>query len=191
VSTVSILPDETGVTTESALDGVIRLLETAWLPAPPPEVSNFRYWPVPIPLFLAGIDALRDAAMLTVSDAGNRGQNNLRVVDLGCGIGTVLALMWQFGLTDLTGVEWFPQYAAVARVLCPPAKIIVGDIHDQDALVASADIVYTYRPYRGQNDDDYNDWLVATMLPGALLWTPQGSPKGCDHLGGWVYEVTA
>jgi hypothetical protein len=185
---VSILPDEPGTTTEGVLDAVVRRLEEAWCPAPPPEVSNFGYWPTPIPIMLAGIDALRDHGYLALADVATM-DNERRVVELGCGIGRNLLLLHRFGFANLLGVEWFPQYAAVASWMCPAAEVVVGDIYDQAERLAEADIVFTYRPYRGEKQEAFEAWLVEHVRPGTLLWTPQRAPAGVAHLGGFVGRV--
>ncbi len=171
---------DTHMQTEYALERVIRRLEEAWCPPPVPEVDAYGYRPLPLPVLLAGIDALREQSI----DPG------AQFVDLGCGLGRTLLCMWAFGYSKLRGVEIMPQFAAIASGLVPVADIQIGDADTAD--VSDAQVIYSYRPFKDTGlAEVYTKNLIDRTKRGQLLWVPQVQPAGlCEHVGGYVYRRT-
>lgn len=127
------------------------------LPIPPNDVWH-AYDPLPFWEFLAGI---RIASELT---------EGRRFLDLGCGIGTKLAIMHGLGW-DVTGVEHHAPYVEAARELIPEASVHLGDICD--LVPIEADLVYMYRP---AVSDDLEAEVERVVLdwgkPGTVMFWP-------------------
>lgn len=115
--------------------------------------------PLPFWEFLEG---LRDAVQLS------RGSSFL---DVGCGIGTKLALAHHLGFA-VAGIERHAPYAAAARDLVPEATVICADAFDVDELPPS-DLVYMYRPMINDCDEErLEEHIRALLAPGTVLWLP-------------------
>lgn len=140
-----------------AIHGIIHRLETRWHDLAPNDEWH-AYDRLPFWHFLRG---LREAEWLT----GGR-----RFVDLGCGIGTNLAIAHHLGW-DCTGVEFRPEYAEGARSLLPEARIETTDIRNLDSL--PFDLVFMYRPAKADELEDMLEEHVASLLqPGTVCFWP-------------------
>ncbi len=118
----------------------------------------FAYDPLPVAIFLPGI---RAASAMT---AGRR------FLDVGCGIGTKLALMAGLGW-EVAGIDRHPPYIESALDLCPEAELTVADLRDTETF--DADLVYMYRP--GVSDETASALeahVEARVRPGTVLFFP-------------------
>lgn len=133
-------------------------LEQRWLPPTPDADVFFAYDPLPVAMFFPTIEV---AAKET---AGRR------FLDVGCGIGTKLALMHVLGW-QVAGIERHEPYAATARELVPEAAVTTTDLRDVELF--DADLVYMYRP--GVSDEMASTLechVAERVRPGTLLFLP-------------------
>jgi trans-aconitate methyltransferase len=155
-----------------AVDQTVQRLEAA-LFVPHGDDSGFDLHSLPLAEFLAGMAV-----------AGEPGT----FIDLGCGIGTKLAIAHWLGW-DVTGVERHSDYAAVARKVVPEAKVYVGDAWTFEGL-AAFDIVYSYRLMVDlARQDELNSSIVAQMRPGTLFFCAGSDPHGLIEVGAGVWRV--
>ena len=141
-----------------ALLGLLTRLERRWvLPIPDGDVWH-AYDPLPFWHFLDGI---RQASAMT----------DCRVfLDLGCGIGSKLALMHHLGWA-VHGVDHHRPYVQAARELVPEAAVEHADIRDLDRL--DADLVYMYRPARSdQLETELEQHVLERVAPGTVMFWP-------------------
>lgn len=141
-----------------ALLGLLTRLERRWvLPIPDATVWH-AYDPLPFWLFLDGV---RVAERMT---------DGRRFLDLGCGIGSKLALMHALGW-QAAGVDRHRPYVDAARDLVPEATVEhtdIRDLHDIDA-----DVVYMYRPARSDElEDELERHVLRTARPGTVMFFP-------------------
>ncbi len=152
--------------TDAELEAVhtfIFRLETRWLPEEQPDTTNHHaYDSLPFWLFLEGI---RPAIELA---------SGKRFLDIGCGIGSKLAIMKQLGF-DVAGIERFGPYAETARTLMDgQAEIVHANALDLD--VFDADLVYMYRPMKSDEDEDRLEQHVRERVTaGTVLFFPTRS----------------
>lgn len=108
-------------------------------------------------------------------------------LDVGCGIGTKLALASCLGF-EVSGIEIRADYAEVARRLVPEARIAVANALEVDAF--TADVVYAHRCCLYDDEQRVLERRIAAgMDRGALLVLPHGSQEHHgEHLGGNVWR---
>ena len=142
-----------------ALHSAMHRLEQRWLPRRVPRNDVWHAWdPLPFWEFLAGV---REAAGLT---AGRR------FLDIGCGIGTKLAVMHALGWT-VAGVEKRKRYVNAAAELVPEAVIVHADVLDVDRF--DADLVYMYRPaVADELESRVEAHVLGRVTPGSVLFWP-------------------
>lgn len=144
---------------EARLGRVIRQLEQAWLPPPPPiDLERYSWESLPLEQFLPG---LLEAAVVKPG----------RFLDVGCGIGTKMLVAREFGYS-VSGIEIYPEYAARARGMLPEAEIIEGDVEGFDRY-GEYDFLYCYRPFKNdEREDALEDQIIGQMKTGAWLFLP-------------------
>jgi hypothetical protein len=146
------------VAEREAVWALIHRLEQRWNRPIPASPRWHAYDPLPFWEFLAGVAA---ASALT---AGRR------FLDLGCGIGSKLAIMHALGWRT-RGVDHYRPYDDAARDLIPEAVVAHLDIFKLDDL--DADLVYMYRPAK---PDTLQALLEAHVLrvaqPGTVMFWP-------------------
>lgn len=141
-----------------ALHQTLHRLERRWvLPIPNADIW-FAYDPLPLALFLPGI---RVAAALT---------SGPRFLDIGCGIGTKLALMHVLGW-QTAGIDRCEHYAAAARELVPEAEVRTVNAFDIDCF--DADLVYMYRPaVSDELESKLEEHVLERVAPGTVCFFP-------------------
>lgn len=141
---------------EEALIGAINRLDAALTPTLSLDESKWcGYVSYDTKRFLDGLSFLQRFSCNTF-------------LDVGCGIGVKMLLAEQLGLRA-SGVEVRPEYAVVARLLCPTALI-----REQDAMTDTefdADIVFSYQIMATTPDQDRLDALMVAQAP-RVLWLP-------------------
>lgn len=151
-----------------AVHQTLHRLEKRWLPPIPDAHVFFAYDPLPIREFFPQIE---------VATAATTGR---RFLDVGCGIGTKLALMHVLGW-QVAGIDRHEPYIAVARELVPEATLTQADLRDVDCF--DADLVYMYRPgVSEQMASALERHVIERMRPGSLLFLPTrlSLPVGVD-----------
>jgi SAM-dependent methyltransferase len=132
-----------------AIHSTLFRLETRWH-SPSVEQSPYHAWDsLPFWLFL---DAIRVAA----AHAPGR-----RFLDIGCGIGTKLALMFHLGY-EVAGIDRRQDYIGAAHELVPEATLTCVDAFDVERF--DADIVYMYRPAKSDELEDALEAHVCSRL---------------------------
>ena len=122
----------------------------------------FGYDPLPVAIFLPGIAA---------AEAHTTGR---RFLDVGCGIGTKMALMHALGW-DVSGIDRHRTYLDAAAELVPEATLACADLFDAEAF--DADLVYMYRPAVTEQLAERTERHVIERMPsGALLFLPTRTP---------------
>lgn len=109
------------------------------------------------------------------------GYYNRKFVDVGCGIGSKLALAQAFGFVTY-GVEIDPELAKIARRICygGSMNIIEGDALEQD--YGEYDVVYFYRPFAEEKlEKRLEQRIVTTAKPGAIIL----ANLKCDGMKPW------
>jgi SAM-dependent methyltransferase len=152
-----------------AIDQLCCALETAWLPPDLPEITVWAYTPTPLSLLIP--------AMRVIGPPNNR-----HWLDLGCGTGRNLRFLQLRGW-KVSGVELRPQYAALARHLCPGASIVEADITKLSRF--DTDVLMCYRPYiSDENTEALEQHIKKHTKPGTIAFLPQrpqsniGTPLG-------------
>jgi SAM-dependent methyltransferase len=142
-----------------ALHGLIHRLERRWNLLPIPDRRfHHAYDPLPFWHFLAGVQA---AARLV------RGR---RFLDVGCGIGSKLALMHHLGWTA-AGIDRHRPYIDAAAELVPEASLAHGDAFDIPHF--DTDLVYMYRPMiSDEQEDALETHILAHVDPGTVMFWP-------------------
>lgn len=142
--------------TIEALNQTILALERRWIPPDPKNPNYYGYIPLNVRWFIEGMEV----AMRCHPGRG--------FLDVGCGIGTKMLIARHLGY-EVSGIEVHAPYAEVARELCPGANIEVADAFDVNHF--DADVVYVYRPCRGDElEGRLERHVVANMNPGALIF---------------------
>lgn len=93
----------------------------------------------------------------------------MRVIDVGCGAGDKLLAFKKLckGL-HITGLEYNPTTAAVARYMAPFANVIEGNAFSHDFY--DYDLIYMYRPIPDEFlQGELQRHVMFTMRPGATL----------------------
>lgn len=154
-------------------------LEQRWLPPYPPEADVFfAYDPLPVADFFPTIEVASSAT------------SGRRFLDVGCGIGTKLALMHVLGW-QVAGIDRHLPYLEVAHDLVPEATLTHADLRDVEMF--DADLVYMYRP--GVTEDTaaaLERHVAQRVVPGTLLFLPtRRLPAGIDaeSLGAHLWQV--
>lgn len=143
-----------------SLDQTIMRLEAGWF-TPHGDDEGFDLHSLPMGEFLRGMAACGEPGSF---------------IDLGCGVGTKLAVTHHLGWR-VTGVERHPDYAAAARRLVPEAEIVTGDALDVD--LSGYDVVYSYRLMVDlEAQHELNAAIVRRMRPGALYFCAGSDPVG-------------
>jgi len=142
-----------------ALHSTFHRLEQRWNTTPIPDQTVSHAWDaLPFWFFL---DGLRQAAELT---------EGRRFMDVGCGIGTKLAIAHHLGW-QVSGIEKHEPYARAARDLIPEASVQVVDAFDCETF--DADVVYMYRPMRSDHDQErLETHVLAHSRPGTVMFWP-------------------
>lgn len=155
----------------AAIQEAIDRLERAWLPAELPYHEEFHsYEPTPV------VDFLEDMEVVGRCAPGRR------FLEVGCGIGTKMIIATKLGY-EVHGIEVREQYAAVAKHLCPEAKVEIADARAYDDY-RSYDVVFSYRPLRSDAGmAAFDQWLTDRMRPDAVLFAPYRSLRGL----GWRF----
>jgi SAM-dependent methyltransferase len=156
-----------------AIHLVDRKLEERWTPPADPGHSFFDYSPLPLREFKDGIDTARNNT------------NGNRYLEVGCGIGTKLALMHHLGW-EVTGIDIYQPYLDVARELCPEAKLICADMRDIQFF--DADVVFMYRPgFTQEMEWALELWLADNIALGTILFLVPETEAfwrlGLEHIG--------
>jgi len=115
-----------------------------------------------------------------------------RFLDVGCGIGTKLALMYSLGW-EVSGLDWNQEYVFRARELLPERAdaIVVADLRDVESF--DADVVYMYRPAKSDEQEEAVErHLIGHCAQGTLLIlpeTPVTSQLDLERVGPNVWRV--
>ena len=92
------------------------------------------------------------------------------MLDLGCGLGRNLSIAHHLGW-QVAGIDHNPQYAAAASELLPEADVRVADILDEQDF--DADVVYMYRPARGDElEGKVETHVLERVNPGTVMFWP-------------------
>lgn len=144
------------------MDAALLRLERQVAPAPIYGDEEFYgYEPLPARVFLDGLVELGDPAERSF-------------LDLGCGIGTKLALAYELGWRNLYGIEVDVSYAQAARRLVPEAQIQVADARTADLSVY--DVVYMFQLARdAQMRAGLERSVIERMKSGAVAFFPHSS----------------
>ncbi len=158
-ATIDAAATELGELEREAIHSLLHRLETRWHDSF--DSGPYHAWnPLPFWDFLDGVRAAEPYA------------HGRRFLDVGCGIGTKLALMHELGW-DVSGIDRHEPYVEAARELMHerPRSVTHGDAFDFE--VFDADLVYMYRPMKSEDDTDALEQHVARRLPaGAVLFLP-------------------
>ncbi len=137
-----------------ALLGLFQRLERRWVLPTPDATVWHAYDPLPFWQFL---DGTRVAEQMT---------EGRRFLDLGCGIGSKLALMHALGWS-VEGVDHHEPYVEAARELVPEATVEHGDIRDLSSI--DTDLVYMYRPARSDELEVELEQHVLSIVPAGTV----------------------
>ena len=142
-----------------AIHQAFHRLERRWVLPIPSEQPEFHvYDPLPVAEFLPAIETASKAT------AGRR------FLDVGCGIGTKLALMLALGW-QVAGIELRRRYVLAASELVPEASVVCADL--RDVAEFDADLVYCYRPARADElETEIERYVVDRVRPSTLLFFP-------------------
>lgn len=144
-------------------------LETRWVGSLPDASVYFGYDALPIAEFLPSI---QEAMRLT---------SGRRFIDIGCGIGTKLALMHCLGW-QVAGLDRHLPYIETARELVPEADLIHADLREIDRF--DADLVYMYRPGVSEElEAELERHVTERMQPANMLFLPD---RDLDAIDGMV-----
>lgn len=146
-----------------ALGELVDRLERGWYGAEFwDDPREHIYAPWPIKEFVTALSTVREAT------------ENVAYLEVGCGIGSKLVLAAFMGF-DVTGIEKRERYVAVARHLCPEARVEVAEARGYG--YRAFDVIYCYRPFV---DDDLEAALEAEITagsrPGTILILPDRDP---------------
>jgi trans-aconitate methyltransferase len=153
-------------------------LEVRWLPDSLfASEGFFEYIPMPLAEFMYGME---EASKHT---AGRR------FLEIGCGIGTKLALMHYAGWS-VQGIDINQDYLDSAAQLCPEAKLTCSDMRDVPYF--DADVVYMYRPaFTLEMEQQLDHHLADNIAIGTLLYlvpeTPDFWHLGLEKLGPYLW----
>jgi 2-polyprenyl-3-methyl-5-hydroxy-6-metoxy-1,4-benzoquinol methylase len=141
-----------------AIHQTLHRLEQRWVLPIPDAHTWFAYHPLPIAMFLPGI---RQASELT---------DGRRFLDIGCGIGTKLALMHTLGW-EVAGIDRTEHYLDAARELIPEATLTHADALALNSF--NADLVYMYRPAVSDKlETELERHVLAHVKPGTVCFFP-------------------
>lgn len=126
--------------------------------------------PVIEPLPFHAWDALPFWEFLAGMRAATPHVTGRRFLDIGCGIGTKLSLMYHLGW-QVSGIELHAKYCTAARELMPEASIVHANVMDVEEF--DADLVYMYRPARSNEDEErIEQHVVGRLESGTVLFLP-------------------
>jgi len=157
-----------------SLLSVVNHMERRWLLPIPTDPDRHAWEPLPFWDFIEGLDAaaphVRERTFL----------------DVGCGIGTKLALAYHLGWR-VSGIDYHQPYIAAAEELCEgcEADLRLGDAAATENFEAG--LVYSYRILRDDAAcDRLEEHIVGHCTPGTVVYFPQSRfrPK-------WGEPVTA
>lgn len=149
---------------EWALNQTMHQLERRWNLIPIPDNSVYHaHDPLPLQAFFP---AVRAAEKLT---------EGRRFLDLGCGMGTKLALMSCLGW-QVAGIDKHLPYVEAARDLLPGVTVTHSDILEVDRI--DADFVYMYRPgVSDETEEELERHIVPLLAEGTVLYLPYREPS--------------
>lgn len=163
-----------------AVHQTLHRLERRWLPPFPPDADVFyAYDPLPVAEFFPTVEV---ASALT---------SGRRFLDVGCGIGTKLALMHVLEW-EVAGIDRHLPYLEIARDLVPEATLTHADLRDVESF--DADLVFMYRP--GVSDETavaLELHVAQRVSAGTLLFLPTRTlPEGvtAERLDSHLWRVT-
>ena len=156
----------------SALYNTMCGLESRWIPSVSGEGREGSHPAVSFPLwsFVRGIQ--RAEAYFIEKRLGRMP----RFLDVGCGIGTKVLLVQQWGW-EADGLDFVPEYCEAARELCGALSAITCvDAREYDNY-GTYDLVYAYRPLVDMDETmKLTIWMAEQLKPGALMflaWWPE------------------
>ena len=141
-----------------AIHQTILRLGARWVPAFDGSADFYDYIPYAMRDFVSGMD------MAATATEGRR------FLEVGCGIGTKLALMQVLGW-QVAGIDRYEPYIRSAKELVPEADFVAADMRDVPFF--DADVVFMYHP--AVNDDveaAMEKHLVDSVAPGTVLFVP-------------------
>jgi SAM-dependent methyltransferase len=152
-----------------ALGRLVERLEKVMTPAVELDANEaddyFAYVPYPLGLFLEGLHTAGHYLAAT-----DRWPAHSQFLDVGCGIGTKMALASFLGWR-VKGIELHEEYLKVCRRLVPSAPLIQANAFDLTDAYAYADLVYSYRLCQDEDEQmRLARHLTKHMAPGALLF---------------------
>ncbi len=150
---------ELGEREQEAIHSVFHRLETRWH-EPAHDDARHTWDPLPFWLFLDGV---------RTAEPQVRGR---RFLDVGCGIGTKLAIMHELGW-EVAGIERHGPYVKDAQELMHERPNSITHADAFDVPVFDADLVYMYRPMKSDDDEDLlEQHVLARVAPGTVMFFP-------------------
>ncbi len=127
------------------------------------DSGQYEYISLPADKFIEDLDNLDKLLPSTGS---------FNFIDVGCGIGSKLALASYYGTYDrkmnLHGIEITEEYVRVAKSLNPTSHVFVGDaiLHHY----GNYDVIYFYQPLFNQSlQNKMEERIIKTAKPGAYI----------------------
>jgi 2-polyprenyl-3-methyl-5-hydroxy-6-metoxy-1,4-benzoquinol methylase len=156
-----------------ALHQTFSRLELSWVPSLSDDEIFYGYSLLPCEILFSAINTAETVA---------RGK---RFLDVGCGIGTVLAMMHVMGY-EVRGIDRVQQYIDVAQRIVPEATLATVDLFDTTDF--DADVILLCHPCRTETKErEAEAHIVANAAPGTVLITPGANkPIGVRYVDGVV-----
>lgn len=160
-----------------AIHQTLHRLEQRWVFPLPDSNLFYAYSALPVAEFLPTV---QEVSALT---------EGRRFMDIGCGIGTKLALMHVMGWR-VAGLDRHGPYIESARELVPEADVIHADLREIDRF--DADLVYMYRPgVSDELEEELERHVVERMTVGSLFFLPDrelDAIDGMTKISRWLWE---
>lgn len=174
-----------------AMGEVVDRLQSRWVPEIEESEEYFDWEPLSEWEFFAGLGVVHKHVVET-----QHCWPEMRFMDVGCGIGTKLLLARWSGYAEIVGLERRPEFADVARVLAPEAKVVVADAFDY--TYGGFDVVYSFRLCRDlERQHELTRHIVASMSKGAYLFLAGSTVEDAnirsrrvEHIDDQVWRVT-